>query len=394
MLALSYVLVPETRAYWDAAPLLGHQATARTLAAAVVAARRGKATDELWRLEIADLTHVRTALHYRFAADLAVGLSAIGRPEGPALLETLGPAGRTMLQDLTSKRTPRAKQARALLAAVPAPPPMISHLGVLGPLVLSREDERSGERREVIDPDLRRSRVRALLSYLVSYRRTHRGAIGAALWPDLDDKALANNLGVTLSYLLNVLEPWRTPGEASYLVRLDGHSVELATDHYLHLDIDAFDEHLALAERAEADGTPSLALDHHLAAAALYRGDLFGDVPEAVWVDLDRGHFRKRFVTTATRAAELLVGRGDHEQAETIVQRALTADPWNENAYAVLAAAALERGNRSAARQALAQCLAALAELGAEPSDAIRHLTRRAGLATATPGSSRTQRVS
>ena len=390
MLALSYVLVPQSRDDWDRAPLLGHLKTSRELAAAVVAARQGKATDRLWRLDVADLAKVRSALHLRFAADLAVGLAAIGRPEGAALLEALGPSGRAMVQDMTTtERGPRGKQGRALLAAVPAPPPVVSHLDVLGPLRLWRDDESSGERREVLDPDLRRARARALLGYLVSHRRTHRAAIGAALWPDLDDKALSNNLGVTLSYVLRALEPWRAAGEAPYLVRLDGQSVELVAGDWLQVDVDLFDRHLAAAERAEAEGTPSVALDHHLAAAALYRGDLLGDVPEAEWIDLDRAHYRSRFVATAIRAGQLLVGHGENEQAEAIAQRALSADPWNEDAYGVLATAALARANRSAAREAITRCMAALVDLGAEPSEATRHLMRRCGLAAAAPAQER-----
>jgi ATP/maltotriose-dependent transcriptional regulator MalT/DNA-binding SARP family transcriptional activator len=380
MLALSYVLVPQSRASWDAAPLLGHMAVARDLAAAVVAARAGRGTERLWRLELGDLAQVRSALHHRFAADLAVGLHTIGRAEGAALLESLGPRGRAMLQEVAAAKDRAGKQARALLAAVPAPPPMVSRLSVMGPLRLWREGRSPGERYEVLEPDLRRPRVRALLGFLVTHRRTHRSAVGAALWPDLDDKAVANNLGVTLSYLLHALEPWRTAGEAPYLVRLDGPAVELVPGEHLVLDVDEFDHHLARAEQAEADGTPSLALDHHLAAAELYGGDLLSDVPDADWIDLDRNRYRSRFVATAIRAAQLLVGRGDHDQAEALAQRAITGDPWSEDAYGVLAAAALDRGDRTVARDAVGRCLAALADLGAEPTDPTRHLARRCGL--------------
>ena len=383
MLALSYVLVPQSRPSWDAAPLLGHMAVARELAAAVVAAQAGRNTERLWRLELGDLSQVRAALHYRLAADLAVGLHSIGRSEGAVLLESLGPRSRAMLQEVAAAKDRAGKQARALLAAVPAPPPMASRLEVMGPLQLWRSGRAPGERHEVLEPDLRRPKVRSLIGFLVTHRRTHRSAIGAALWPDLDDKAIANNLGVTLSYLLHALEPWRTAGEAPYLVRLDGPAVELVPGQHLVLDVDEFDRHLARAEQAEAEGTPSLALDHHLAAAELYRGDLLGDVPDADWIDLDRTRYRSRFVATAIRAAQLLVGRGDHEEAEALAQRAITGDPWSEEAYGVLATAALDRGNRTAARDALTRCLGALADLGAEPADPTRHLARRCGLTIA-----------
>ena len=65
-----------------------------------------------------------------------------------------------------------------------------------------------------------------------------------------------------------------------------------------------------------------------------------------------------RFVTAATRAGQLLVGRGDPDEAERVARRAIAADPWAEAAYGVLVSVALARGDRSAARLALERCLA------------------------------------
>ena len=76
----------------------------------------------------------------------------------------------------------------------------------------------------------------------------------------------------------------------------------------LRIDVDAFDEHLLAARNAESDGAPSLALDHLLAAVKLYRGDLHADVPEAEWLAFERDHYRRRFVTAATRAGQLRWG--------------------------------------------------------------------------------------
>jgi LuxR family maltose regulon positive regulatory protein len=373
-LSLSYVLVPEARTYWDEAALRGYLRAARDLSAAVVALREGSVGPRLRDLDLPDLGVVRAALHHRFAAELAVGLAAAGRPEGRALLDVLGLPGRAAVRALATGSERRAKNAKALLAAVPAPPSRPTYLAVLGPLVLRRD---SPENEDVVDPDLRRTRLQALVAFLVGHRRTTRAAITAALWPDLDERAAGNNLAVTLSRLLRVLEPWRASGEPSYLVRLDGQAVQLVAGEHLRIDVDEFDGHLAAAARAEADATPSLALDHDLAAVALYRDDLYLDVPEAEWFVLDREHYRTRFVGAAVRAGQLLVGRGDIEQAQTVVHRALAVDPWSEEAYAVLVGAALARGDRSAAHRMLGRCLDVLVDLGVEPSPATRQLRRR-----------------
>jgi LuxR family maltose regulon positive regulatory protein len=382
-LALTYVLVPSARHRWDAAELRGHVAEARTLARSVVALRASadcvglgaRDADAVRRrlrdLDLSNMSRVRVGLHHRFAVELALGLEAAGRPEGATLLEALGAPGRQAVRAEAATRTHRAKLAKSLLAAVPAPPADLTEIAVLGPLALARNGE------PVTDGDLRRERVQALLAFLVGHRTTSRAAIMAALWPDLDERAAANNLRVTMTYVLRVLEPGRPARESPYHVRVNGQSVALVTSDWLRIDVDRFDEHVARAARAEADGTPSLALEHNLAAVALYRGEAHDGVADADWIALEREHYRSRFVAAATRAGELLVGRGDVDQAERVARRAVEVDPWAENAYAVLVSVALDRGDRSAARRTLDLGLAALADLGIEPSEETRRLRRR-----------------
>lgn len=371
-LTLTYVLVPESRAWWDAAELTGHLDDARALARTVVGLRAGDraAVGPLLARGVPPVTVVRSALLPAFAIELAAGLHAWGAPEGAALLESLGAAGRAAARTLARGKTAVAAPARALLAAVPAPPPHPVVVGVLGPLEVTTDGHR-------LTGELRRGRVRSLLSYLVAHPATTRSAVTAALWPDLDERAAANNLRVTLNYLLAALEPWRDKGDPSFFVRAEGTSVTLAVGEWMQVDAARFDEHVRRAARADADGAPSVALDHALAAVALYRGPAHQDAGEAPWVDVEREHYATRFVTTAVRAGELLVGRGDAEKAEELAARALTVDPWCEDAFAVSISAALGRGDSVAARRALARADAALAELGADPSPELQRLRRR-----------------
>ena len=219
--------------------------------------------------------------------------------------------------------------------------------------------------------------MRALLAFLVGHRTTSRTAIMAALWPDLGERAAANNLRVTMTYLLRVLEPWRSAREPAYHVRVAGQSVTLVTSEWLDIDADRFDDHVDAAAKAEADGTPSLALEHNLAAVALYRGEAYEGVADADWIALERERFRGRFVAAAARSGELLVARGDVNDAERVAGRAIEVDPWAEDAYAVLVSVALARGDRPAARRTLDRVLAALADLEVEPSEETDRLRRR-----------------
>jgi ATP/maltotriose-dependent transcriptional regulator MalT/DNA-binding SARP family transcriptional activator len=371
-LPLTYVLVPAVRAAWDDAALEGYLDDARALARTVVGLRAGEPTAAaaLVARGVPPVAIVRSTLLPAFAVELAAGLHACGAPEGAALLDALGTPGRAAARALAGGATAAAGPARALLAAVPAPPPHPLDVGVLGPLEVA-----SGGRS--VSRELRRGRVRALLSYLVAHPKTTRSAVVAALWPDLDERAAANNFRVTLNYLLAALEPWRGKGEPSFFVRLDGATVALAVGEWLRVDAHLFDDHVRQATRADADGAPSVALDHALAATALYRGPAHQDAGDAEWVDAERAHYATRFVTTAVRAGQLLVGRGEVERAEELAGRALAVDPWCEDAYAVSVAAALERGDRVAARHTFERADAALAELGAEPSPELQRLRRR-----------------
>jgi DNA-binding SARP family transcriptional activator len=396
VLGMAYVLLPETREHWDSLDLGSYLRSTRLMAAAVVAQREGRGDEAMRSLDLPVIGAIRTALPFPLAAELAVGLSAAGRHEGQELLDALGPAGREAVRKLTTEHTPPddgsdasrgtgsagvsgsvdtlAKSARKLLAAVPAQPPHSTYLAVLGPMAL-RRDGRLGT--DIAHPDLRRRRVQELLAFLISHRSTTRAAVSNALWPDHDENLQGNNLAVTINHLLRALEPWRHAREPAYLVRLDGPGIRLVTGDHLRIDVDEFTEHLDAAAQAETDGIPSLALEHRLAAVELYRGDLHADVPDAGWVVLERERHRTNFVSAAVRAAELLVGHGDPEQAEHLAERALALDPLAEAAHNVHIAAALARDDRATARRRLDRLDQALRDLGVTPSPTTLHLQNR-----------------
>jgi DNA-binding SARP family transcriptional activator len=252
-----------------------------------------------------------------------------------------------------------------MLAAVPAAPLQPTCVDALGPLLVGGRE---------VD----RVRVRELLGFLLLHRTTTRAEAMAALWPDLDDRAGANNLRVTLSHLLNLIEPDRTEGEAAYTLRAGGSELRLVIGSGVAVDVDAFDADLRAAQAAESDGSASVALAHLVAATDRYRGTLLADLPDVTWADLERERCRSRFVAAAVRAAELLAASNEPEQAELLAQRALQVDEWCERAYGALTSVAFARGDWSAGMRVLDRCQAMLRELGVEPSEATRQLLRRA----------------
>lgn len=373
-MCLTYVLLPEARPTWEASPVVGTWTHSRQLAAAVVETRSA-VVDRLVRdVDVSDLRVVRRLLHYRFAAELAVGLATAGRPEGAALLDQLGSPGRAVVRELAGADGRSGRAARDLLAAVPAAPPTAVELSVLGPVQLRRD----GAPADV--PELRRERVRALLAYLTVRRTASRIDVIAALWPDFDERAGANNLRVTLNHLLGALEPWRSEREPAYFIRADTADLRLIHDPDLTVDLDEFNGHIDAARRAERHGVPSQALSSYLAAVELWRGELFSDVTDQAWLELEREQVRARYAAALVRAAQLLAGRrvdDDVDVAEALARRAIEVDAWAESAYGVLIAAALGRGDRSAAHRLLQRCYLVTQEIGADPSDEIVRLARR-----------------
>lgn len=370
-LPLCYVLVPESRPEWDAADLRGAFAVAHRLAQAVVALREGGPHTESG-VEAGDLTLAPAYLPVPWTTELGVGLAAKGQSAGQAVVQTLGPLARPTLHLLEATAAkPAAEMARRMLAWIPALPRHALAVWALGPLVVLRDEE------EVDDTNLRRERVRQLLGLLVVHRRISRSSAATTLWPDLDEAVAARNLRVTLNYLQRVLEPDRDERDAPFFLRAKGTALELTDDPALEVDMWAFERDLAEAEQAIRRGAPSVALTAQLRAVKRYRGDLLSDLPPDEWSAPERDRLRRRFVATSLAAGNLLLARGDQDEPEALATRALAAEPWSEEAYQLLTATLLARGDRAGARRALDQCFEMLDELGVEASPQTLHLVQQ-----------------
>jgi DNA-binding SARP family transcriptional activator len=366
-LALLYVLVPGTRAWWQAEELGPAFEVARRLAEALVGVRDGG------RLPAGTPPLgpgiVRAHLPVPWAAELGVAAVAAGRDDGWALLEATWPDAQPAVARLAGARSgrPAAEPLRRAAASVPArlpvPPSAPLELRLLGPTELRRAGAL------VTAPDWRRERVRSLLAYLALHGTVQRERVAEDLWPALDAEAQARNLRVTLSYLLRVLEPGRGRRDASFFVRQHGTGLGLHRGRWLTVDVDEFDAHCAAADDAERQGAPASALDHARRAAALWREDPVALASEPWALPLVEAR-RRRFAAVATRAGELVLARGGADSADEAValaERALAADPWLERAHRLVVAAHRAGEDTLAARRAAARHRAAVGELAGQP---------------------------
>ena len=248
-LPLLYVLVPETRAEWDAQCPPGCFVQELELARAIVAIRDDGSLDAVTRLPPDARAILPAVLPAPWTAELALGMLATGQQEGRGLLDRLGPRARAVVRrQSVAAPAPIRATARGLLRDIPAAPAHRLELRVLGPMELRRDGL------VVTARELRRERVRQLLGYLLTHDRPTRAAVMADLWPDLDEAAAGRNLRVTLSYLHSLLEPERDQLDPPYFVRSTGAVLQLVVDDALEVDVLRFEQYAGRGGPARAPG--------------------------------------------------------------------------------------------------------------------------------------------
>lgn len=231
----------------------------------------------------------------------------------------------------------------------------------------------------VEDPAWNRGRVRELALHLALHDAVGREAVAASLWPDLDDRAARRNLRVTLTHLLDVIDPDRVRGEGSdLLVDRDG---RLALDTSERLQVDLV-EQAALAGQVVAAATidPATSLAAAQRLVGLPGGRALGGEPVGEWADAPLGRHEALVGKALATAAGLGLDHGDGELTAAAADRLLAMDPWSEQARQLLIAAHLAAGDIDQARRVLSELWDVLAELGLDPQPRSIELARMAGV--------------
>jgi LuxR family transcriptional regulator, maltose regulon positive regulatory protein len=250
-------------------------------------------------------------------------------------------------------------------------PPDRLQLSLLGPF----------EVRRLHQPDThsvwKRSRVRQLFALLLLKRRISRSEACDALWPELDEAKAANNLRVTLSYLLEGLEPDRRKSERSAFIDADSIWIQLRGAAPLDVDVWSMELAVADAQAAEREGQLSGAVASYETALSLYTDNLLANDQNVEWLFGHRERLAQVATRCATRSAELRLAAGQIEIAQRNATRAVQLDPWSEAARRVDVAIAVAAGDRAASRERMNALLSMLHELGVEPERATSLLCAR-----------------
>jgi DNA-binding SARP family transcriptional activator len=371
-LALGYVLSESLRRHWDGVELGPSHRAARAAARAL---RRARAGDLTAAGELSP-AHALCFLPLPWSVELAARLTAGDHPSGPELgrrlADTVGPAVHRQIRGAEADPGLAAGAAQ-LLAVLAAPPAHRTCIQVMGVMRVTRDGV------PVDAPELRRARVRQLLSALVLHPVLVRDRAIELLWPGLDPDKAARNMRVTLTHLRRLLEPDRSGGDASYHLRTDGETIRLLPSESLSADLWTFDQLDTRARRARAAGDGDHAAELLGEAVALWRGDPLPDLhdvrdPNAA-AEVDR--LRGRHVRDLLALGELRLVADDAAEAFTLAQRALALEPFDARGHRLALAAALRSRDPARITATRRTVLTSLRQLGVAPDPATAILLRQ-----------------
>lgn len=275
----------------------------------------------------------------------AVALRRAGDPDGAreALTRALRACADMSVPDLLHRQHPHQLALVADLLGEAAPSPAEPRLQMLGGFTLT-----VGESDRTPAPGHSATLVKVLA---LAGPTTTEAAIDL-LWPGLDP-------GTGRARLRNLLN--RLKERSGHVVHRQGDVLRL--DPLVHVDADGF----ATAASAALAAPSQERVGRARHALALYKGDLLpGDVYDD-WAAGARARLQRRFVALADLVAEDCVERGDLDEAASLFDLGIAAEPLDEQRPLRLCRLLAAQGRTGAARQVAGRTVAALRDLGVEP---------------------------
>jgi DNA-binding SARP family transcriptional activator len=233
--------------------------------------------------------------------------------------------------------------------------------------------------RAVDRPAWARTRVRELCLHLALAENKSRSFVASALWPDLPDKDAGRNLRVTLTHLLDVLEPDKGKATRSlFIVETDG-SLLLNRASDLRVDLWELERHANAVLTLPDHERPAM-LAHARRMVALDHGPLLSGAAIGEWVEPYRRRRDELRISASLRAGRHALAASDDRLAEALGLSALEVDPWSEQAHSLVIESRINSGDLDGARRAFKHALAAFDDLGVTSGLATSELLFRLGL--------------
>jgi len=158
--------------------------------------------------------------------------------------------------------------------------------------------------------------------------------VAAAIWPDLEDRAAGRNLRVTLTHLLDVLDPDRERSQGSRVVADRAGSLSFTRGGGLHIDLWTWKTRRRPSSPRQSLTGP-FCWHSAVNSPDPERGRCSGESRRRV----ARPHRRRLndlVIAAALTAGDRALAAGDPRLAEALAHRALATDPWSERAQRVV----------------------------------------------------------
>jgi DNA-binding SARP family transcriptional activator len=245
-----------------------------------------------------------------------------------------------------------------------SPPDEAMAIRCLGPFEISRRGESV--------PTGWRAKGRELIAYLVAHPvGAPKERVIEELWPDVEPARASLRFNKTAALIRAVA---RGRDDSRMYVERVGDSAYRLEEGSWWVDAWEFERLIHEAERREEGAD---AVNAFRDAVDLYRGE-FCDDAYYPWLEGIRERFRNLFVEACGRLAYLLSEAGDHDQALSMLDRAIRADPVCEDLVRRAIALEATLGRRAAALARYRRLEATLdAELDVEPDPETQVLIER-----------------
>jgi DNA-binding SARP family transcriptional activator len=226
--------------------------------------------------------------------------------------------------------------------------------------------------------DLGPLKQRALFALLVSRvgRPVAVDVLLEELWVGAPPPAAMTSLRAYVSNLRRVLEPHRAPRTPATVLRTRAPGY-LLDSRGADLDVWQFTCHATAGWEAWGRGEPHRALAEFEAGLALWRGEAYAEVRDAVWAAPEVARLEELRLSVVEGRCAALIELGRHEVAVAELEAHVQAHPLREHGCELLALSLYRAGRQADALAVLRATRTRLAEeLGIDPGTALQHLER------------------
>ena len=216
--------------------------------------------------------------------------------------------------------------------------------------------------------DWKSSKGKAVFKYLVVHHGVPiaKEVLMDLFWPDSTPDAARNNLNVAIYGLRQTLR--QTQPDLSYILFQDDHYL-LKPELQIWVDVEAFMEHVKLAQNLEQRGELTLAIHEYRAAEALYQGEFLADDRYEDWPVPQRQQLEADYFSLLDRLSRYYLDQEDYDACATMCKKMLAVDPCREEAHRRLMRYYSQQNQRYLALRQYHLCIEALVnELDVGPS--------------------------